>query len=206
MAENIHPVFDQILNRNDKERLLKQHAKVIWIIGLSGSGKTTIARSIELGLSKAGYLTEVLDGDNIRAGINNNLGFSIEDRIENIRRIAEVSKLFLECGIICINAFIAPTREIRELAYEIIGKSDIIEIFMNTPLEICEKRDTKGLYKKARKGLIKNFTGISSPFESPIEPDVELKSEQLTLEQSVKKCLDYINPCITYHISSSNED
>ena len=195
---NIHPVFDKILNRPDKEKLLKQHSRVIWLTGLSGAGKTTIGRHIEMELNKRGYLTQVLDGDNIRTGINNNLGFSEADRHENIRRIAEVSKLFMNCGIICINSFISPTRKIRNMAREIIGPDNFIEVYINAPLEVCESRDVKGLYQKAREGKIKNFTGIDAPFEPPINPDIELKTNELSVEESTKKALDFILPIITY--------
>ena len=195
---NLHPVFDQILNRPDKEKLLNQHSRVIWMTGLSGSGKTTIGTHIEHELNKRGYLTQVLDGDNIRTGINNNLGFSEEDRYENIRRIAEVSKLFMNCGIICINSFISPTREIRHMAMEIIGKENFIEVFINAPLEVCESRDVKGLYQKAREGKIKNFTGIDSPFEEPLNPDIELKTDKLSIEESTQKALEFILPIIEY--------
>ncbi|HHN48352.1 MAG TPA: adenylyl-sulfate kinase [Bacteroidales bacterium] len=198
---NIHTVFDKILGRFDKEKLLKQHARVIWMTGLSGSGKTTIARGIELELNQRLFLTQILDGDNIRAGINNNLGFSVDDRLENIRRISEVSKLFLNCGIICINSFISPTIEIRQIAYDIIGRENIIEIFVNAPLEVCEQRDTKGLYKMAREGKIKQFTGIDSPFEPPANPDIELRTAELSVEDSLDKCLRYILPIITYRHS-----
>lgn len=198
--KNIHPVFDQILNRPDKEKLLNQHSRVIWMTGLSGSGKTTIGTHIEHELNKRGYLTQVLDGDNIRSGINNNLGFSEEDRYENIRRIAEVSKLFMNCGIICINSFISPTREIRHMAMEIIGKENFIEVFINAPLEVCESRDVKGLYKKAREGKIKNFTGIDAPFEEPIKPDIELKTDKLSIKESTEKALKHILPVIEFMI------
>jgi adenylylsulfate kinase len=196
--KNLHPVFDQILNRPDKEKLLNQHSRVIWMTGLSGSGKTTVGTHIEHELNKRGYLTQVLDGDNIRTGINNNLGFTEEDRYENIRRIAEVSKLFMNCGIICINSFISPTREIRLMAKEIIGKENFIEVFVNAPLEVCESRDVKGLYQKAREGKIKNFTGIDSPFEGPTKPDIELKTDKLTIEESTQKALEFILPVISY--------
>lgn len=198
MADNIHPVFHKILNREDKEQLLNQRSKVIWLTGLSGSGKTTIARNIEMELNGRGFLTQILDGDNVRTGLNNNLTFSEEDRSENIRRIAEVSKLFLNCGIICINAFITPTEKIRSNAFKIIGKSNTIEIFVNAPIEVCEQRDTKGLYEKARKGLIKNFTGIDSPFENPANPDIDIKTNELSITESVQKCLEVILPKITY--------
>ncbi len=193
---HIYPVFDRMLRREDKEKLLRQHAKVIWLTGLSGSGKTTIALALEKILYHQGYLTQVLDGDNIRSGINNNLGFSAEDRYENIRRIAEISKLFVHCGIITIDCFVSPTIEIRENAKKIIGKDDFVEVFINTPLEICEQRDVKGLYKKARAGEIKNFTGIDAPFEPPQNPDIEIKTENKTVDESAQELADKILPLI----------
>ena len=195
---NIHPVFDRILNRKDKEELLNQQARVIWMTGLSGSGKTTIAQSIELELNKKGFLTQILDGDNIRTGINNNLGFTEVDRYENIRRISEVSKLFVDCGIICINSFISPTKEIREMAKQIIGEEDFIEVYINAPIEICEERDVKGLYKKARNGEIKNFTGIDSPFEEPENPNIEIRTDKLSIEDSTTKAMNIILPIIEH--------
>lgn len=194
--DNIFPVFDSILQRKDKESLLRQKAKVIWLTGLSGSGKTTIAIGLEKALNSQGILTQVLDGDNIRAGINNNLGFSEDDRKENIRRIAEVSKLFLNCGVITINCFVSPTNEIRQQAKEIIGAEDFLEVFINTPLEICEQRDVKGLYKKARAGEIKDFTGINAPFEAPTHPFLDVKTEGKTVEQSVNEILNKVLPLI----------
>lgn len=192
IPDHIHPVFDSILGRKDKQALLKQQSVVIWFTGLSGSGKTTIAIALEKELNKRGILTQVLDGDNIRAGINNNLGFSENDRKENIRRIAEVTKLFLNCGIVTINCFVSPTNEIREQAKTIIGENDFLEIFINTPIEICEQRDVKGLYKKARAGEIKDFTGISSPFEVPVNPFLDVKTANRTVEESVKEILDKV--------------
>jgi len=183
--ENIHPIFDKILNRNDKELFLNQNSKVLWFTGLSGSGKSTIAQHLEKKLFSEGFFVQLLDGDNIRSGINNNLGFSLEDRIENIRRISEVSKLFLNAGIICLNSFVSPTMKIRNAAKQIIGEKDFLEVFVNTPLEICEARDVKGLYKKARAGEIKGFTGIDSPYEAPQNPDIEVKTENQTIEESV---------------------
>ena len=194
----IHPIFDLILKREDKERLLNQHSVVIWITGLSGSGKSTIARFLEIELHKRNYLTKLLDGDNVRAGINNNLGFSEDERAENIRRIAEVSKLFVQGGIILIDCFISPTYKIRNNARQIIGDKDFFEIYINTPLEECERRDTKGLYAKARAGLIKNFTGIDSPYEEPINPDVEIRTMEMGIEEAVKKILDKLLPRIQY--------
>lgn len=196
--KNIHPVFHKILNQEDKERMLNQRSRVIWLVGLSGAGKTTLARNIEMELNGRGFLTQILDGDNIRMGLNNNLTFSEEDRTENIRRIAEVSKLFLNCGIICINAFITPTRKIREQIFQIIGRSNVIEIFVNAPVEVCERRDTKGLYSKARKGLIRNFTGIDSPFEDPVNPDLEIKTHEMSVSESVERCLEIVLPGVTY--------
>ena len=196
--QDVRSGFNKILNRADKEKLLNQRSKVIWMTGLSGAGKTTIARNVELELSKRGFLTQSLDGDNIRTGINNNLGFSEEDRYENIRRISEVSKLFLNCGIICINSFISPTKEIRQMAKDIIGNENFIEVYVNAPLEVCEQRDVKGLYRKAREGKIKNFTGIDAPFEVPENPDVEIQTDKLSIEDSVQKCLEVILPKIEY--------
>jgi len=195
-TKNIHPVLDRIVQREQKEGLLNQKANVFWLTGLSGSGKSTIAIGVEKELHKKGYLTQILDGDNIRTGINNNLGFSDEDRTENIRRIAEVSKLFINCGIITINSFVSPTIAIRSRAKQIIGDDNFVEVFINTPLEVCEKRDVKGLYKKARKGEIKDFTGIDAPFEEPINPDIEVKTAQQSVEQSVNELLEKILPLI----------
>jgi adenylylsulfate kinase len=180
---------DKILLRSDKERLLKQKGIAIWMTGLSGSGKTTIAVALEQELNKKGLLTQILDGDNVRTGINNNLGFSEADREENIRRIAEVTKLFVNCGVITICCFVSPTEKIRSIAKNIIGAEDLIEVYIDTPLEVCEQRDVKGLYAKARKGEIKDFTGIDSPFEKPLHPHVELRTNELSIEESVKKIL-----------------
>ena len=198
MEKNLHSVPQAFNHRTDKEKILKQHARVIWFTGLSGAGKTTLARRLEHELFKRGFLVQGLDGDIIRSGINNNLGFSPEDRTENIRRIAEVSKLFLHSGVFTINAFISPTREIRHMAMDIIGKEDFIEVYVNAPLEVCEQRDVKGLYARAREGKIKDFTGISAPFEEPVEPDLEIRTDKLTVEESVKKLLDFVLPIITY--------
>lgn len=175
---------------------MRQRAQVIWFTGLSGSGKTTIASGLEHTLQEQNIITMALDGDNVRTGINNNLGFSDDDRRENIRRIAEVSKLFVSCGIVTINCFVSPTNELRELAKQIIGADDFIEVYVNAPLEVCEQRDVKGLYKKARQGEIKDFTGIQSPFEAPAKPDVEVRTDLLDIEQSVKKVTDFILPRI----------
>ncbi len=194
----LHPVFDQIMTREDKENLLRQRSRVIWFTGLSGSGKTTLAKELEKRMHNNGYLVQVLDGDNIRSGINNNLGFSETDRMENIRRIAEVSKLLIHSGVITINSFISPTSQIRHLAMKVIGKENFIEIYVSTPMEVCEKRDVKGLYKKAREGKIRDFTGIDSPFEPPADADVEVDTSKLSIAESVEKIVENILPKITY--------
>jgi adenylylsulfate kinase len=183
LSTNIHPIFNTILNRSDKEKLLKQKSLVVWMVGLSGSGKSTLARAIENELHEAGHLTQLLDGDNLRTGINNNLGFSEADRLENIRRAAEVSKLFMNGGIITICSFISPTEEIRKMAKEIIGENNFCEVYINAPFEICEQRDVKGLYKKARNGEIKNFTGLDAPFEAPTNPAIEVRTDLKSLEE-----------------------
>lgn len=193
-ATNIYPIFDRMMSRDDKEQLLKQRGMMLWFTGLSGSGKSTVAIALERELHSRGLLCRILDGDNIRSGINNNLGFSAEDRVENIRRIAEVGRLFVDTGIITIAAFISPNNQLREMAAEIIGKDDFVEAFVSTPLEECEKRDVKGLYAKARRGEIKNFTGISAPFEAPEHPDITLDTSKLPVEESVKILLDYVLP------------
>ena len=197
MAKNIYPVFDRIYDRKVKEEILRQSAKVIWFTGLSGSGKTTLASNLEKELFFRRYFCQVLDGDNIRSGINNNLGFSKEDRLENIRRIAEVSKLMINTGIITICSFISPTNEIRQMARNIIGENDFIEVFLNPPMEVCEQRDTKGLYKKARAGEIKDFTGISAPFEAPANPDVEIDTSVTSIKDSVEMIFKAIMDRIT---------
>jgi len=195
--KHIYPVFNKILKRTDKEALLNQRGKAIWLTGLSGSGKTTIAKGIEEVLHREGFVCQVLDGDNIRSGINNNLGFSLEDRLENIRRISEVSKLFINCGIITINSFISPTEKIRNIAKDIIGADDFISVYINAPVSVCEQRDVKGLYKKARAGEIKNFTGVDTVYEPPVDPDVEVETDKLSTGDSVDRILTHILPHIT---------
>lgn len=194
MNKNIYPIFDRMLGREEKEQLLNQRSVMVWFTGLSGSGKSTIAIALERELHARGLLCRILDGDNIRSGINNNLGFSPADRVENIRRIAEVSKLFVDTGIITIAAFISPNNELREMASNIIGKEDFLEVYVSTPLEECERRDVKGLYAKARRGEIKEFTGISAPFEAPLQPALTLDTSVLSLEQSVNRLLELILP------------
>lgn len=193
---NIFPIFDELLQKNDKENLLKQKAFTVWMTGLSGSGKSTVAKGLERQLHKQGFLTQILDGDNIRAGINKNLGFSEQDRAENIRRIAEVSKLFINCGVITLNCFVSPTKKMRQMAKEIIGTDNFIEVYINASISECEKRDTKGLYAKARSGEIKNFTGIDAPFEAPENPVIEINTAELSIDKSIQKVLDYILPKI----------
>lgn len=194
--EHIYPIFDTILHREQKEKLNQQRATVIWMVGLSGSGKSTLARSLENNLFEMGYLTKLLDGDNLRSGINNNLGFTDEDRTENIRRAAEVSKLFAECGVVTICSLISPTAAIRSMAREIIGEELFYEVFINCPLEVCEQRDVKGLYAKARKGEIKKFTGIDAPFEDPVDPSLEIRTDLHSVEECQAQLLDNILPKI----------
>ena len=186
---NIYPIFDRMLARADKERLLGQRGVMLWFTGLSGSGKSTVAVALERELHRRGRLCRLLDGDNIRTGINAGLGFSDDDRRENIRRIAEVGKLFVDTGIITLAAFVSPTEELRTLAHDIIGAADFKEIFVATPLEECERRDVKGLYARARRGEVKNFTGISAPFEAPQSPALVLDTTDTPVEESVGKVL-----------------
>lgn len=190
--KNIYPIFDRMLSRQDKETLLEQRGVMLWFTGLSGSGKSTVAIALERELHKRGKLCRILDGDNIRTGINAGLTFSPEDRKENIRRIAEVGKLFVDTGIITIAAFVSPTNEVRDLARSIIGEEDFKEIFISTPIEECERRDVKGLYARARCGEVKEFTGISAPFEAPVNPALSLDTSVLSLEESVEKILQLL--------------
>ncbi len=198
MATNIHPVHDRMLSRAERERFHRQRSTALWFTGLSGSGKSTIAIELEHRLFQQGYCAQLLDGDNIRSGINANLTFSKEDRRENIRRIAEVSKLFVQAGIISLNTFISPTIAMRSMAREIIGDTDFVEIYVNTPLAICEKRDVKGLYKKARAGEIKNFTGIDAPYEAPQKPDIEIKTQDKSVTECVDELMTILLPRIEY--------
>ena len=174
MAENIYPIYDRMMTRADKESLLGQRGVLVWFTGLSGSGKSTIALGVERELHARGILCRILDGDNIRAGINNNLGFSPADREENIRRIAEIGKLFVQTGIVTLACFVSPTETIRNMARRIVGEEDFLEVYVSTPLEECERRDVKGLYARARRGEVKEFTGITAPFEAPAHPPLNL--------------------------------
>ena len=194
---HIYPIFDRMLGRKDKEELLHQHSVMIWFTGLSGSGKSTLAIALERELQNRGLLCRILDGDNIRSGINNNLGKTAEDRVENIRRIAEIGKLFVDTGVITIAAFISPNNELREMASNIIGKENFVEVYISTPIEECEKRDVKGLYAKARRGEIKNFTGISAPFEAPQDAALSIDTSKHSVKESVDMLLDLILPKVT---------
>ncbi|QQS28986.1 MAG: adenylyl-sulfate kinase [Sphingobacteriales bacterium] len=196
LPENIYPIFHQLVQREEKEKLLNQTGVAVWLTGLSGSGKSTIAKGLEELFYRQNILTMVLDGDNVRTGINKNLGFSDTDRHENIRRIAEVAKLFVHCGIVTICSFVSPTLDNRSLAKEIIGQSDFVEVYINAPLSVCEARDVKGLYKKARAGQIPDFTGISAPFEPPVKPDFEILTDQTTPEEAVSQLFDFLLPKI----------
>ena len=194
MTENIYPIYDKMMTRADKEQLLHQRGVMIWFTGLSGSGKSTIALGVERELHKRGILCRILDGDNIRTGINAGLGFSAEDRKENIRRIAEVGKLFVDTGIVTLAAFVSPTNVYRQMARDIIGADDFKEVYVSTPLEECERRDVKGLYARARRGEVKDFTGISAPFEAPTNPALDIDTSKQTLEESVNQVLALILP------------
>jgi adenylylsulfate kinase len=190
--------FNNYIRRNRKRFLVRQIPKAIWMTGLSGAGKTTLATALEKEIQKKGYFIKIFDGDIIREGINKDLGFTVEDRIENIRRIAEVTKLFLDTGIIVICSFISPTNQVRDLAKEIIGEDRFVEVFINCPLDVCEQRDVKGLYKKARSGDIKHFTGIDSPYEAPVSPDIEVLTHALSVKESTKELVKQIIPQIKF--------
>ena len=192
MAENIYPIYDRMMTRQNKESLLGQRGIMIWFTGLSGSGKSTVAMGVERELHAQGILCRILDGDNVRAGINNNLGFSAEDRIENIRRIAEIGKLFVQTGVVTLACFVSPTNDIRQMAREIVGEEDFLEVYISTPIEECERRDVKGLYARARKGEVKNFTGISAPFEAPVSADIAIDTSKIPLEESVRTLTELI--------------
>lgn len=191
-TENIHPIFDRIINQKVREQKNGHKALTVWFTGLSGSGKSTIASALEKKLVKERVYAKVIDGDNTRSGLCSDLGFSLEERRENIRRVAELSKLFNQSGILTINTFVSPTKEIRAMAKTIIGDDSFIEIYIDSSLEVCEERDVKGLYAKARRGEIKNFTGINSPYEAPEFPDCWVKTDRLTVEESMNQIYTYI--------------
>lgn len=181
------------LSKIERSSLKKQKPSILWFTGLSGSGKSTLANALEVKLFELGYHTYLLDGDNIRHGLNKDLGFDENSRIENIRRIGEVSKLFVDSGMIVLTAFISPFQKDRDFVRSLVDKNEFIEIFVDTQLETCEQRDPKGLYKKARNGEIKNFTGISSPYEKPEKPEVYINNEQLSIEQNIEMILKYLH-------------
>ncbi|MBU3177686.1 adenylyl-sulfate kinase [Clostridium estertheticum] len=182
---------DTFVTRKLRENLLSQKSKLLWFTGLSGSGKSTVANALDIKLNEMGKATYLLDGDNIRLGINSDLGFSIKDRNENIRRISEIGKLFVDSGLLTIACFISPLKANREMARSTIG-NDFIEIFVDCPIKECEKRDPKNLYKKARQGLIKEFTGISAPYEKPENPEIVVNTKEKTVDQCVDQILDYL--------------
>ena len=181
------------VTKTDREKKQGNRAFLLWFTGLSGSGKSTLANLVEVALHKQNKSTYVLDGDNIRQGINKDLSFAPEDRTENIRRIAEISNLMLDAGVITLAAFVSPYLKDRELVKKIVGENNFIEIFVNTSLSECEHRDVKGLYKKARSGEIKNMTGISAPYEAPVKPNLEVVTDGQPIEESIKTILEFIN-------------
>lgn len=192
-ATNVH-WHDGEISQTDRNNLLGQKGATLWFTGLSGSGKSTVAVALEKELFKRGKLCYRLDGDNIRLGINKNLGFSAEDRTENIRRIGEIAKLFVDCGVLSLSSFISPYREDRDTVRSLHNSSDMtfIEVFVDCSLDVAESRDPKGLYKKARAGEIKNFTGIDDPYEEPKAPEIHLKTDKMTLEKEVNVIIDYL--------------
>lgn len=180
----------QTLSKEERSTLKQQRSAILWFTGFSGSGKSTVANALEQALFQRGYHTYLLDGDNVRHGLNKNLGFSAEDREENIRRIGEVAKLFVDSGVIVLTAFISPYRHDRRLVRDLVGEGEFIEVFVDTPLEVCESRDPKGLYKKARAGEIKHFTGIDDPYEIPEHPEITLHTDKQSVEESVVQILE----------------
>lgn len=195
--ENLFP--NSLPQRNKMETLLRQRSIVIWFTGLSGAGKTTLGRMLRDELLTKGFIVQILDGDYLRSGLNKDLGFSVDDRVENIRRAAEVSKLFMESGIISINCFITPTESIRSMARQIIGGKNLLEVFVDCPIEICQQRDIKGLYRKALEGQISDFTGVNSPFEIPLHPDIHLQTHLMSPQQCLEILLNNVLPRITYN-------
>ena len=192
MSKDIYPIYDKMMTRQEREQLLGQRGLMVWLTGLSGSGKTTVALGVERELHRKGILCRLLDGDNIRDGINRGLGFSPEDRKENIRRIAEVGRLMVDTGVVTLACFVSPTTDLRQMAREIIGEKDFLEVYVSTPLEVCEQRDVKGLYARARRGEVKEFTGVSAPFEAPLHPALEVDTSRLPLEESVARIVSLI--------------
>lgn len=197
---NLYPIDDRMLQRHHKEKLLGQKSIVLWLYGLSGSGKSTIAIALEQKLHERGVLTQVLDGDNIRGGLNSNLGFSDDDRRENIRRISEVAKLYCQTGVVTLASFICPQRSMRQMAREIIGEADFMEVYVKASFETCASRDPKGLYKKVAAGKVPQFTGKDSAFEPPVKSDAALvvDTEKQDIETSVKQILDVLEPVVRF--------
>lgn len=190
--DHIYPVFDKMLPREAKEELLGQRGAVIWMYGLSGSGKSTLANLLERRLHEQGKMVKVLDGDNVRSGLNSNLGFSDEDRLENIRRVAEVAKLFADSGIVTVTSFITPNNELRDLAREVIGDDDLLEVYVKASFETCAERDPKGLYAKVKAGEVKQFTGKDSAFEEPSRPDLIIDTEALSEDDALEQLLSAV--------------
>jgi adenylylsulfate kinase len=189
---DIYPIHEQMLTRVEREAKLKQRAKVVWLFGLSGSGKSTLATALERGLFADDFTTTLLDGDNLRTGLNKGLGFTDSDREENIRRVAEVSKLFLNSGVICLNSFITPKESLRAMAREIIGAENLLEIYVECSFETCRKRDVKGLYKKVEAGQVANFTGKEQAFEPPAAPHLVINTENTPLGQSLETLYSFV--------------
>lgn len=194
--KNIYPIQGKVSD-NDRQHLLEQKPLLIWFTGLSGSGKSTLAVQLEAALFEKGFKTYLLDGDNIRSGLNKDLGFTDEARVENIRRIAEVSKLFVDAGLILLSAFISPFRADRYQVKSIVGENNFMEVFVDCPIEVCEQRDVKGLYKRARAGEVKNFTGIDSPYEAPLQPAISIPTHEWPVEKSIEALLKLIIPKIS---------
>lgn len=196
MSDNLYPITDRLLTREDRQAITKQTGKVVWFYGISGSGKSTLAIALEKQLHARGHLSYVLDGDNIRTGLNRGLGFSDEDRSENIRRIAEVSKLFADSGVVALNSFITPKEELRKMMREIIGKDNLIEIYVKASFEVCRERDVKGLYAKADQGLVPQFTGKDSGFEEPENADLVIDTASESVDASLSKVVEFVLPQI----------
>ncbi len=194
--------YKPIITKADRRELLAQNSKIIWFTGLSGSGKSTIADAVEADLNARGFTTYLLDGDNIRNGLSRNLGFSDEDRTENIRRAGEVAKYFVDAGIVVLCAFISPFKKDRKMVRDMMERDEFIEIFVNCTVDVCEQRDKKGLYKQARAGELKNFTGIDSPYEVPDKPELEVRSYQMNVVKAAEKVIRYILP----KLQLSNDD
>jgi adenylylsulfate kinase len=195
---NIFTDFNDYIRRSRRRFLVKQRPMVIWMTGLSGAGKTTLSLEIQKVMRRKGYFIKIFDGDIVRTGLCKDLGFSMEDRMENIRRIAELSKIFADSGLIVICSFISPTEAMRSMARDIIGRDNFMEVYINAPLEVCEKRDVKGLYARARKGLITNFTGIDSVFEPPLHPDIEVRTDLWSIEKTARYMLRRIIPRVKF--------